>query len=65
MPEPELIAAQPESCKPRAVMGRNSDTVTGLCNAPTILTPLGFSKREAGIIIAAVKTGSNNVGVES
>ena len=40
------------------IVGRNNDTVPGLCNVLTISPPLTLTLPEADTIIAAVKAGT-------
>lgn len=63
LPEPRVIAAQRAIREAGVIVGRNNDTVPGLCNVLTISPPLTLTQAEADTIIAAVKTGLSALNV--
>jgi 4-aminobutyrate aminotransferase-like enzyme len=63
LPEPRVVAAQRAIREAGVIVGRNNDTVPGLCNVLTISPPLTLTQAEADTIIAAVKTGLSSLNV--
>jgi taurine-pyruvate aminotransferase len=63
LPEPRVVAAQRAIREAGVIVGRNNDTVPGLCNVLTISPPLTLTQAEADTIIAAAKTGLSSLNV--
>jgi 4-aminobutyrate aminotransferase-like enzyme len=57
MPEAQVIARQRAIREAGVIVGRNNDTVPGLCNTLTISPPLTLTESEADVIAGAVKAG--------
>jgi taurine-pyruvate aminotransferase len=64
LPESKVIAAQRAIREAGVIVGRNNDTVPGLCNVLTISPPLTLTMSEADTIIAAVKAGLSRIDLK-
>jgi adenosylmethionine-8-amino-7-oxononanoate aminotransferase len=57
MPEAQVLRIQGAIRDAGVLVGRNNDTVEGLCNVLAISPPLTLSEQEADIIVEAVEAG--------
>ena len=63
LPESEVIRLQRAIRDEGVIVGRNNDTVPGLGNVLTISPPLILTQQEADIIVSAVVTGLERMGL--
>jgi taurine-pyruvate aminotransferase len=64
LPESKVIAVQGAIREAGVIVGRNNDTVPGLCNVLTFSPPLTLTISEADTIIAAVKAGLSRIDLK-